>query len=65
MEVRPTAISGGVDMKPLGVICYDTWVLSEYHKNYFKDWCLMNSQPTFISLTYLKLMNYDHIIKSM
>ena len=24
MEVRPTAISGGVDMKPLGVICYDT-----------------------------------------
>ena len=22
-------------------------------KNYFKDWCLMISQPTFISLTYL------------
>ena len=23
-------------------------VLSEAHKNYFKDWCLMNTQPTFV-----------------
>ena len=22
-----------------------TWVFSEGHKNYFKDWCLINSQP--------------------
>ena len=41
------------------------WVLSEGHKNYFKDWCLMNSQPTFPFLTNLNLMNDDHIIKSM
>ena len=27
----------------LGVIYYDRWVLSGGHKNYFKDWCLMNS----------------------
>ena len=34
--------------RSLGVICYDRWVPSEGHKNYFKDWCLMNSQPTFV-----------------
>ena len=34
-------------------------------KNYFKDWYLMNSQPTFMFLTYLNSMNYGHIIKSM
>ena len=39
--------------RSLGVIYYDRWVLSEGHKNYFKDWCLMNSQPTFLFLTYL------------
>ena len=38
---------------------------SEGHKNYFKDWCPINSQPTFLFLTYLHLMNYGHIIKSM
>ena len=27
-------------------------------KNYFKDWRLMNSQSTFLFLTYLNLMNY-------
>ena len=31
----------------------------------FKDWCLKNSHPTFLFLTNLNLMNYDHIIKSM
>ena len=36
----------------LDVICCDRWVLSEGHKNYFKDWCVMNSQPTFLFLTY-------------
>ena len=35
------------------VICYDRWVVSEGHKNYYKDWSLMNSQPTFLFLTYL------------
>ena len=39
----------------LGVICYGRWVLSEGHKNYFKDWCLMNWQPTFLFLTNLNL----------
>ena len=37
-------------LRSVGVICYDRWVLSEGHKNYFKDWCLMNSQPTFLFL---------------
>ena len=40
-------------------------VFSEGHKNYFKDLCLMNSQPTFLFLTYLKVMHYGNIIKSM
>ena len=51
-------------LRSLSVICYDRWVLSEGHKNYFKDWCLMNSQSTFLFLTYLNLLNYDHIILS-
>ena len=29
--------------------------LNEGHKNYFKVWCLMNSQLTFLFLTYLNL----------
>ena len=52
-------------VRALGVIYYDRWVLSDGYKNYFKDWCLMNSQPTFLFLTYLNLVNYGHIIKSM
>ena len=40
-------------LRSLGVICYDRWVLSEGHKNCFKDWCLTNSHPTFLFLTYL------------
>ena len=52
-------------LRSLGVICYDRWVLSEGHKNYFKDWCLMNSQSTFLFLTYFNAMNYGHIIKRM
>ena len=36
----------------LGVICYGRWVLSVCHKNYFRDWCIMNSQPTFLFPTY-------------
>ena len=49
----------------LDFICYDRLVLSGGHKNYFKDWCLMNSQPTFLFLTYLKSLNYGHMIKIM
>ena len=43
-------------LRSLGVICYDRWFLSESHKNYFKDWCLMNSKPTFLFLTDLNLI---------
>ena len=39
----------------LGVICYDRWFLSEGLKNYFRDWCLMNSQPTFFIFNLFKL----------
>ena len=41
----PTAISAGVDFSEV-----PPWVsfLSEGPKIYFKDWCLMNSQPTFL-----------------
>ena len=42
-------------VRSLGVICYNRWVLIEDHKNYFKDWCLMNLQSTFLFLTYLNL----------
>ena len=41
--------------RSLVVICYDRSVLSEGHKNYFKDWHLINSQPTFLFLTYFEL----------
>ena len=37
---------------PLGLICYDGWVLCDSYKNYFDDWCLMNSRSTFLILTY-------------
>ena len=61
----PTAISGGVlrYLRSLCVICYDRWVFSVGCKNYFKDWCFMNSQPTFPFLTYFNSMIYGHIIK--
>ena len=42
----PTAISGGVDISEI------PGVLREGHKNFFKNWCLRNSQPTFLFLTY-------------
>ena len=32
----------------LGVICYNRYILSGGYKNYFKDWCLLNSQSTFL-----------------
>ena len=38
------------------VICYNRQVLNEGHKNYFKDWCLMNSQPTFLFFSEFKLI---------
>ena len=42
-------------LRSLGVICHDRWVLSEGHKRYFKDYCLMNSQPTFLFFNQFKL----------
>ena len=39
----------------LGIIFYDRGVLSEDYKNYFKDWCLMNSKPAFMFLPDFKL----------
>ena len=67
MEVHPYSSLWwcGYLYKSVGVICYDRWILSEDHKYYFKNWCLMNSHPTFLSLTNSNLMNYVHIIKSM
>ena len=35
-------------LRSLGIICYERWVLWKGHKNFFKDWCLKNSQPTFL-----------------
>ena len=52
-------------LKSLCDICFYTWILSEGHKNYLKEWCLMNSQPAFVFLTYLNSMNEGHFIKSM
>ena len=62
----PTTISGGVNISEVPG-CHLLRQMSSHggHKNYFKDLCLMNSQPTFLFLTYLNLMNYGHIIKSM
>ena len=40
----------------LGVICYNRWVLSKGHKDYFKDRCLMSSQQIFLFLTNLNLI---------
>ena len=43
------AIFGGVDITKVPR-CYflHRWVFTECLRNYFKDWCLMNSQPTFL-----------------
>ena len=44
----------------------DEFATRVIHKNYFKDWCLMNLQSTFLFLTNLNLVNYGHnIIKNM
>ena len=40
-------------LRSLGVICYSRWVLSVCCKNYLKDWCLINSLPTFLFSTVL------------
>ena len=50
----PTAISGGVDISEV-TDYHNRWVLSKGHKNYVKDWCLINSQPTILILTFLKI----------
>ena len=63
----PTVISGGVDISKVPGChnCYNRLVFSEGHKYYFQDWCLMNSQPTFLFLVYFNSMNYGDIIKRM
>ena len=52
-------------LRSLGIICYNRLVLLQvlHHKNHFTDWCLMNSQPTFLFLTYFNSMIHGHIIK--
>ena len=47
----------------LGVICYDKWVSSEGYKIYFKDWYLMNSQPTSLILTSFNSMKLPYYQK--
>ena len=39
---------GWIFLRSLAVICNNRLVLREGHKNYFKGYCLMNSQPTFL-----------------
>ena len=49
----PTATSGGVDISVVPERHLLRQMSShEGHKNYSKVWCLMNSQPTFLFLTY-------------
>ena len=45
-EVCPCVV--WIFLRSLDVICNIRWVLSEGHKNDFKDWCFMNSQLTFL-----------------
>ena len=47
-----TFLAMWIFVRSLGVICCNRGVPSEGHKIYFKDWYLMNSQPTFLFLTY-------------
>ena len=42
-------------LRSLGTICCNKSVFSNGHKNYFKDWCLMNLQLTFLFFTYFQL----------
>ena len=52
----PTVISGVVDISEVpGCHLLQQIVHSEGHKNCFTDWCIMNSQPTFLFLTYFYL----------
>ena len=52
----PTAISGGVDISKVPECHLLRQISFQWgHKNFFKDLCLMNSQPTFLFLTYFQL----------
>ena len=42
---------GWIFLRSLDLISYNRWIVSECHKNYFKDWCLMNWQSSFLILT--------------
>ena len=48
----------------LWVICCNRCVLSEGQKNYFKDWYLMKSQPTFLILIKFFTERNDYFIKT-
>ena len=62
MEVHPYSFSSGVDRGPwVSFVTTDDFSVT-LKKNCFKDWCLMNSQPNFLFLTYLNSMKYVHII---
>ena len=53
-----TAISNGMDIPEMPGY-HLLRVFSEGHNNYSKDWCLMNSQPTF-SIFAFDLMTWPH-----
>ena len=43
---QPASHPGGVDISEVpGCLCYDGWILSVGHRNYFKDWT--HSLPIF------------------
>ena len=53
MNCVRTAIYGSVDISEVpGSHLLRQIVVNEGHKNEFKDWCLLNSQPNVLFLTY-------------
>ena len=51
-------------LRAVSVICYDRWVLSEGHKNYFRNWCLMNLQPAFLLFSQFKVWSMAILSKA-
>ena len=60
----PTGISGGVDISEV-TDYHNRWVLSKCHKHYVKDWCLINSQPTILILTFWKSVEWPYYQKDI
>ena len=44
---RWTLVAAVISVDAYLFLAYGRWVHIEGHKNYFKDWCHMNSHPTF------------------